>query len=766
LFATATSAWLAAAGWPVAAAPATDPSRNLTCAPSPEVKAALATVPRRDADCDPADPCWLDKIRKAGALLDKYPFDVHVHRRYQDLVTARANQLAASTAAATGADAVAPDPITSMAADRYRRFLQRYPDDPLAHYLAARFNDDKAEAEKALELNPTFPWPHGLLATLLRGSDPQPTAEASTAAGEHLETFARLCPNRFDEVLRRDDQTGDAALWRRILPPVRAALTKGTPQEQLPWYQPLWDHEFNAWPPTGHDAVRTRVRADLARIEQWKRRDDEQWWETLQAGYKMVDDQKAQERIAAGHAKKFPCSWEAIKQTIETFAASRGGMEHLHDQTQAQWRDAFDQSARWVKTCPGDYHYLSYHFEAAARLDTFSDQALVAEADQYLAAWERIASMWNVSPSPYHEVAAEFLARGIEPAGALELARKAQAATAAERDAWEKSDATEEQKRQNDGWNRLVDFDDFALVAEAALASGRRTDCDAALAEASAIYLVLSESERDTLSHTPGARSRYWRVRARIAEADQHPPDALAYWRLAVQQSDPHTTTRAIAQDRAALDRLWRSLGGSADALALWMSPAAGAPAPTDTAHAPAPAAPPADAPAAIAGSSPKASPALLGWDSTADALPPFKLNDLSGRTWSLADLSGKTLFINVWATWCGPCQAEMPRIRELNDRLRGRDDVVLLSFNTDDSPGDVLPFARAHQMTWPVLFAAVYFDRLPGTSSIPQNWIIDGTGVRRSVQMGFDPRHADVWVDGALAVIDKASAKSDSPHP
>jgi thiol-disulfide isomerase/thioredoxin len=721
-----------------APAAAADPSRNLACAPSAEVKAALATVPRRDESCDPADPCWVEKIRKAEALVDRYPFDVHVHRRYQDLVTARSGQIAAKGDA---------DPITQTALDRYKRFLEVHPADPLAHYLAARFNDDKAEAEKALELNPTFPWPHGLLATLLRGSDPNPTPEASAAAGKHLETFAHLCPNRFDEILKRDQQTGDAALWRRLLPQVRIALKSGQPQEQLPWYQTLWNREFDAFPPPEHDAVRARVRADLARLEQWKRRDDEQWWATLQAGYKMLDDPQAQERIGAAYAKRFPCSWEVISRTIDAFTASRGGQEHLHDQTQAQWRDAYARTSRWVETCPDDYRYLSYHFEAAARLDTTDQRALVAEADRYLAAWDRIRSNWIVSPSPYHEVAAEFLARSIEPLRALDLARQSQAATAAERaasaQAQERSGANEDQKRQIDGWNRQVDFDTLALLAEASLAAGDRARCDAALAEAAGIYAALNDSERDTLASTPGAHARYWRVRARVAEADQHPPDALAYWRLAVQHADTRTAARTIPQDRASLDHLWRTLGGSDDALALWLAPAQASP----------------GTPALAAATPTPEKTATTGWDSASDALPPFSLTDLSGRTWSLADLSGKTLFINVWATWCGPCQAEIPHIRDLHDRLRHRDDVVLLSFNTDDSAGDVFPFARAHEMTWPVLFAAAYFDRLPGTSSVPQNWVIDGTGVRRSMQLGFDPRHADLWLQSALTVIDKAAA-------
>ncbi|HET8947151.1 MAG TPA: TlpA disulfide reductase family protein, partial [Candidatus Polarisedimenticolia bacterium] len=272
-----------------------------------------------------------------------------------------------------------------------------------------------------------------------------------------------------------------------------------------------------------------------------------------------------------------------------------------------------------------------------------------------------------------------------------------------------------------------------------------------------------NEAQRSAFESVPGSRSRYWRVRALVAEADHHAADALAYWRLAVQQADLRTMSPTIARDRTALDRLWRSLGGSDDALALWMAPGA----PTSRAAVATTAAAP-----AVATADPHSD-----WDSASDSLPPFSLTDLSGRTWTLAQLSGKTVFVNVWATWCGPCQAEIPHVRDLNDRLSGRDDVVLLSFNTDDSAGVVAPFARAHKMTWPVLFAAAYFDGLGGSSSVPQNWVIDSTGIRRNIQMGFDPRHADLWLESALAVIDKASTASptrtaappppsDSTHP
>ena len=738
-----------------AAAAQPDPARNLTCAPTEAVKAALAKVPRRDPDCDPSQDCWVEKIHAAEALVDKYPFDVHVHRRYQDLVNARDNDAKAPLAVAT--------------TERYQRFLADYPDDPLPHYLVARYNNDVKEAQRSLELNPTFPWPHMLLAALLDGSSPGtlvaggrftqpppgwadelPNAD-SAAAGREFEAFARLCPNRFDEVLRRASQTAAPEVWRRILPNARAAMLKGPPGDQMLWYQTLWEREFAAWPPESHGTVRSRLRNDLTRIEGWKRRGDESWWQLLQAGYKMLDDPPGLERIEAGYAKRFPCSWTGVDRTIAAFVASIGGSEHLHDQTQSQWRDTYDQSGRWTKACPDQYRYISYRFEAAARRDDLDDRAIVAEADAYLAAWEPISTEWTVHPSPYSEVAAEFLRRGIEPQRALDFALKAGTALTAERKRREEWDLTGDQKKSYAGWDRIFDFDSLGLVAEAALASGHRDESEAALAKADALYQGWNQKEREALSNSTGAHARYWRVHARLAEAARRPPDALAYWRLAVQHADPHEFSRATARDQASLDRLWRDLGGTEAGLAAWMS--AGA-TPTAVAQAGRPAgtdesvSPEADEPAT--------------WTSHDKALPPFTLRDTTGRTWKLAELTGKTLFINVWATWCGPCKAEIPQLQKLSAGLAGRTDVVMLSFNTDDSPGMVAPFVSANKVAWPVLFAANYVESLNEERAVPQNWLVDGSGVRRRLQVGFAAGPAgETWVGDTLALIDRLSGGS-----
>ena len=54
-------------------------------------------------------------------------------------------------------------------------------------------------------------------------------------------------------------------------------------------------------------------------------------------------------------------------------------------------------------------------------------------------------------------------------------------------------------------------------------------------------------------------------------------------------------------------------------------------------------------------------------------ATPPLALEDLAGRTHSLADYRGSVVLVNFWATWCEPCRAEMPSMDRLRRSLQGR---------------------------------------------------------------------------------------------
>ncbi|MGE0054261.1 MAG: TlpA family protein disulfide reductase [Hyphomicrobium sp.] len=67
----------------------------------------------------------------------------------------------------------------------------------------------------------------------------------------------------------------------------------------------------------------------------------------------------------------------------------------------------------------------------------------------------------------------------------------------------------------------------------------------------------------------------------------------------------------------------------------------------------------------------------------TPEALPEITFNDADGKTLTLADFKGKTILLNLWATWCAPCREEMPALDRLQSTLGGDDfEVIALSLD------------------------------------------------------------------------------------
>jgi len=115
---------------------------------------------------------------------------------------------------------------------------------------------------------------------------------------------------------------------------------------------------------------------------------------------------------------------------------------------------------------------------------------------------------------------------------------------------------------------------------------------------------------------------------------------------------------------------------------------------------------------------------------------PDFTLQDMDGNMVSLSDYRGKLVFVNFWATWCGPCRNEIPHFVELIDKY-GDDGFVILGI-TVDNPDDlpkVPAFMESYKINYPVLKAngnvvAAY----GGISSIPQTFVVgrDGSAIGR----------------------------------
>jgi thiol-disulfide isomerase/thioredoxin len=79
-----------------------------------------------------------------------------------------------------------------------------------------------------------------------------------------------------------------------------------------------------------------------------------------------------------------------------------------------------------------------------------------------------------------------------------------------------------------------------------------------------------------------------------------------------------------------------------------------------------------------------------------------FTLKDMNGVDVKLASFKGKIILLNFWATWCGPCRAEIPALVELQKKYA--DDLVVLGFSVDDPVDKLKPYATEYKINYPVL--------------------------------------------------------------
>jgi thiol-disulfide isomerase/thioredoxin len=118
----------------------------------------------------------------------------------------------------------------------------------------------------------------------------------------------------------------------------------------------------------------------------------------------------------------------------------------------------------------------------------------------------------------------------------------------------------------------------------------------------------------------------------------------------------------------------------------------------------------------------------------------------VNGSSIKLANYSGKVLFVNLWATWCGPCRLETPELVRLHKEYRGKGlTMVGLSTENPDASADLVrnfvrDFNVDYQIGWATPTVAMGFMQLTGRNAIPQSFIIgpDGRVLNRFV--GFNP--------------------------
>jgi thiol-disulfide isomerase/thioredoxin len=126
--------------------------------------------------------------------------------------------------------------------------------------------------------------------------------------------------------------------------------------------------------------------------------------------------------------------------------------------------------------------------------------------------------------------------------------------------------------------------------------------------------------------------------------------------------------------------------------------------------------------------------PELAG---TLDDGSPFTLTDLDGTPIRLAELRGRGVWINFWASWCPPCQSETPILREMNEQYRDRG-LTLVAVQVQQTVDDGRRYADTYGLAYligPDVSAAVF--RTFRVFALPTHFFIDPGGVIRAVVNG-----------------------------
>jgi hypothetical protein len=581
------------------------------CGPAPAVKLAIDELPQQT----PAQTDWQFHEQHAAAiqaLLRQYPGDVFVQKAYIGTMRRFSDR-------------------QKGIAEYKARHEQDHDNAQVAYlYGLTLVGSQSAEAIKlfsaALQKDPNFPWPHLELVSIY-SSEVFLDKEQRVA---HLKAFLEACPASLDGY---ESLTGidDKDLQRTYAAKLRTLLEGRSDPEAVGAYQTLWSLEFKVHPPSEYGSLRQQVGKDLERLRQLKLEEKRQWWEALQDGYKLVNDQKQSDWAEQQEQVHFPTPWSLPAMSKWWKDHHWPGEDAPQDKIRAFYGDLLQQSAQWAKERPNTTHILTERLEAMEHLQD------VPSADVETAVDQTIKVMtWNAGPEgpqtgEYFQVAEVLSKKHLEPERVVEMAQKGLAR-------WELVSkeplydlyATKENIEQNKFGQAYPRLEGLGFETDGYLQLKQPDKARLLLAQMDERLAELKTLAGDKQEHKKTYAiqlSTYWGLMAREAELGGRKLDAMAFYENALlarldAQQKPESGIKDELADNAR--QLWASLGGTDEGWKLWYGRRADA----------------------------LARQATLTWEDANQPLASFELADLSGKTWSLAALKGKTTFLNFWASW------------------------------------------------------------------------------------------------------------------
>ena len=128
------------------------------------------------------------------------------------------------------------------------------------------------------------------------------------------------------------------------------------------------------------------------------------------------------------------------------------------------------------------------------------------------------------------------------------------------------------------------------------------------------------------------------------------------------------------------------------------------------------------------------------------DTAPDFTLRSNQGENKKLSELRGRVVLINFWASWCGPCTQELPKLSELKV-LHGDDGFELLAINIDEEPEKAMKLMKKLGVDLTVLFDAdKQVSKQYQIDAMPMTIILDRSGEVRYIHRGYKESYLGLY--------------------
>ena len=582
------------------------------CSPSSEVKAGLDALPEPSHELTEWE-FHRKELEAVQALRRQHPDNVFIERRYMKSMHDRVDR---------------PGVI-----EEYKARYIASPGSPLAAYLygVVLFGRDSPQSIKlldsALEKDPQFPWPHIPLFWIYSA----PVFRDRSKAEEHVRAFLAQCPASFEgyEQLARSDED-QAAVGKRAAQ-LRALIEKREDIDAIAAYRTLWTLEFKATPSSEYAGQRAQTARDIQRIRALNMQSKRQWYDVLEEGYKLTNDEKNATWAKEERASRDPSSW-APPSFIKWFEDHPYPAEDAPGKIRQTYnKDLLAQSSTWIQERPNDPFFLGMRLDALADLSGVSATEIEKAADKFFQVAQKNAGPRDLASWDYFKLAQALSRKHLQPSRVLEMAQKGLEVSEAE----EKEGADDlytDKERAVEVRFRGANYElsglgyvsgayielkqpDKALIALSRM-DERLQDLQSLVGE----NIERKESYLEQVSV-------YWGHMARLAELRQRKLDAMGFYenallaRLEAKQKPVPGEKDELAEDAK---KLWSSLGGTDEGWTMWYGRRAN------------------DLMRSI----------TLTWENANEPLAAFKLTDLSGKAWSLESLKGKVTFLNFWASW------------------------------------------------------------------------------------------------------------------